>query len=97
MAPEEATSEDVIDSLSLQQRVNSARGYKAFVLLHPTLNLNTNHSRTRALHNPRVSDEQKEHAALMLEKLDEEGVRQEIYRQQGRPKSRNRVATGLRA
>ncbi|KAL4964296.1 Con-6 family protein [Aspergillus stella-maris] len=79
MAPQELPSDENIDSLSLQQRIDSARGYKA------------------ALHNPRVSKEKKEEATSMLEKLDEEGARQEMYRQQEKPKSPSRVATGLRA
>lgn len=48
----------------------------------------------RALSNPLVSMEAKEHARTMLTDLDEEGARQELYRE--KPKSPTRVAGGLR-
>ncbi|KAL4914316.1 hypothetical protein BDW62DRAFT_190556 [Aspergillus aurantiobrunneus] len=50
-----------------------------------------------ALHNPRVSEEHKEHARKMLEELDEEGARRELYHQEEKAKSPVRVAAGLRA
>ncbi|KAL4802492.1 Conidiation protein 6-domain-containing protein [Aspergillus unguis] len=50
-----------------------------------------------ALHNPRVSEESKRHASEMLEKLDDKGSQEEIYRRQEKPKSPNRVVAGLKA
>ncbi|KAL4950160.1 hypothetical protein BDW69DRAFT_172731 [Aspergillus filifer] len=79
MAPEELPSKEDVHSLSQQERIDSARGYKA------------------ALHNPRVSEEKKAKAVSMLEILDEEGARQDMYSQQEKPKSPSRVAAGLRA
>lgn len=48
----------------------------------------------RALSNPLVSMEAKEHARTILTDLDEEGAREELYRE--KPKSPTRVAGGLR-
>ncbi|KAL4791449.1 hypothetical protein BDV19DRAFT_393060 [Aspergillus venezuelensis] len=42
-------------------------------------------------------EEKKAQAISMLQKLDEEGARQEMYSQQQKPRSPSRVAAGLRA
>ena len=50
----------------------------------------------RAIHNPLVSEEGKEHAWNMLQQMDDE-ARQELYHQQEREKDPPRVAAGLNA
>ncbi|KAJ0281451.1 hypothetical protein COL922a_014430, partial [Colletotrichum nupharicola] len=50
----------------------------------------------RALHNPLVSAEGKEHARRMLAEMHDEEAREELYRQHVKPKSPTRVAGGLR-
>lgn len=53
--------------------------------------------RCRALHNPLVSEEGKEHAWNMLQQMDDEEARQELYHQQESPKDPTRVEAGLKA
>ncbi|KAL5045847.1 hypothetical protein BDW71DRAFT_207833 [Aspergillus fruticulosus] len=50
-----------------------------------------------ALHNPRVSEERKEHSRQMLERLDPGGAREELYQSDEKPKDPRRVAAGLKA
>ncbi|KAJ5958901.1 uncharacterized protein N7479_006051 [Penicillium vulpinum] len=50
-----------------------------------------------AIHNPLVSEEGKEHAWNMLEQMDDEEARQELYHQDDRPKDPVRVEAGLKA
>jgi hypothetical protein len=51
----------------------------------------------RALHNPFVSEEGKEHARQMLEQMDDEEARRELYDLEESAKDPNRVAAGLKA
>ncbi|KAJ5100115.1 hypothetical protein N7532_007116 [Penicillium argentinense] len=50
-----------------------------------------------ATHNPLVSEEGKQQAGDMLQRMDDEGARQEIYHQEERTKDPIRVAAGLKA
>jgi hypothetical protein len=51
----------------------------------------------RAIHNPLVSEEGREHAWNMLQQMDDEEARQELYDDQERAKEPVRVAAGLKA
>ncbi|EPS33067.1 hypothetical protein PDE_08029 [Penicillium oxalicum 114-2] len=50
-----------------------------------------------ALHNPLVSEEGKDHARQMLEQMDEEQARRELYNLEESAKDPNRVIAGLKA
>ncbi|KAJ5378291.1 uncharacterized protein N7496_005700 [Penicillium cataractarum] len=50
-----------------------------------------------AMHNPLVSEEGKAHAREMLQLMNDEEARQELYSQDERPKDPTRVAAGLKA
>jgi hypothetical protein len=50
----------------------------------------------RALHNPLVSAEGKEHARMMLVEMHDEEAREELYQQHVKLKSPTRVAGALK-
>lgn len=69
-----------------EERINAARGYKAYapqqtIYMHVycIYTILTNIHHLRALHNPHVSPEAKEHARQMLQTLDEDEARQEMH------------------
>ncbi|KAJ5379696.1 uncharacterized protein N7496_002124 [Penicillium cataractarum] len=78
-------------SRSLQERISAARGYKVYSVFSSQL------IKSRAIHNPLVSEEGKQHAWDMLQVMDDEEARQELYHQQERPKDPPRIAVGLKA
>lgn len=49
------------------------------------------------MHNPLVSEEGKEHACEMLQEMDDEEARQELYQLGEKPKDPTRVTAGLKA
>ncbi|BCS17637.1 Con-6 family protein [Aspergillus puulaauensis] len=72
----------------------SAHGHGHERPTSPQERINAARGYKAALSNPLVSMEAKEHARTILTDLDEEGAREELYRE--KPKSPTRVAGGLR-